>query len=298
MKLRALLILFLIASSNCGLADAIIRTFCRVSLLLGSFTVMINEATAGKGLDLDTLKKALNDPKCGGNIALSQIPPDLQGLYHLTNQAGDLLGKLFNLELHLQKTYLDKKMQVGSDSQFDYFTKLNLNTDTTIKPSDDSVVYNIKGNVVMKEGSFKPDINVNNLAVDKIKKLTGIDVTKMEASLEQKLALLPDGKFTVKANGDQLELSYSSTAKLGNTNLNGSVGFIIEPNPKPNQPSTVSESFATAKEYAKQLSSNMQTAQLAVLAGAATMLGMSMESRSPAVGTAVVTTPLMFLFGH
>jgi hypothetical protein len=171
------------------------------------------------------LKKALNDPKCGGNIALSQIPPDFQGLYHLTNQAGDLLGKLFNLELHLQKTYLDKKMQVGSDSQFDYFTKLNLNTDTTIKPSDDSVVYNIKGNAVMKEGSFKPDINLNNLAVDKIKKLTGIDVTKMEASLEQKLALLPDGKFTVKANGDQLELSYSSTAKLGNTNLNGSVGF-------------------------------------------------------------------------
>jgi hypothetical protein len=289
MKLRALLVLFLIASSNCGLFDAIKGLFCRVNLLLTAAMTMINQAKAGKGLVMSVMDKAINDPQCGGYYALSQLTKDLQGLYHLGKQADDLLNKLFNFEYHLEKVFLDQKMQVWSDEAFDYSVKLGIKSDTTLKPSDNSVVYNIKGSTVFKEGSGDPEFKVDNPAVKKIKELTGFDVTKMEASLERKLSFLPDGKFTIKANLKDIELTYTSTAKLGNTDLTGSIGFIIESSLKPNQPSAVSQNLETAKAYVQQLADSGTFQKTALYGTAALAIGLAMAGAVPATAAAGVT---------
>ena len=217
--IKTILIFWLISTRDCGAADMINKAICSITLL--PLKWMLQAAQKGGKLNLDIIANAINDKKCGGDFPLTLFPPTLLAGYYLSKEAIDIIPKLFGLKITLKTTIIDGKVKFWSDDQLDYSLKINVNTDTTIKPADDGVVFTIKDGVVIDKDGAKLDFD--NPLVSKFQEMTGFNLKDMSASLKSKVSNLPDGTISINANPNQLDLSYTTSGKLGDTNLNGSI---------------------------------------------------------------------------
>lgn len=296
--MKTFLVLLLIASSDCGVAQMITNTFCAIRLL--PFKLMLQDAIKGKSLVLKFLIDAINDRNCGGYLIYSQLPENLSGLYFLTKDAPDIINKLFNIQVNFKTTILDQKIPIAKDDQFNYFVKFNVNADTTIKPEDKGSLFNIKVGASMDKDSLKWN-DIDNPITAKIQELTGFDIKNMALSLKSKLPFLPDGSISLKSSLESQELTFSSTSKLGPTNLNGSISIIAErsPNNIKKALNNNSENLKKAQELCAQLADSVgKSAPVTVLATAATALALSIPQvrAGVAAATAALSAPMEFLY--
>ena len=296
---KFLLVFWLIASSDCGAVDMINKAICVINMI--PLKWMLDDAKKNGKLNLNIIQNAINDKKCGGDFPLTLFPPNLLAAYYLSKSATDVISKLFDLQIGLKTTILDGKVNFYRDLLFDYSLKINVNTDTTIKPAEDGATFTIKDNVALSKDGAKLD--VNNPFVDKFQELTGINLNDMSANYQSKICNLGDGTINLKATPNQLELSYSTSGKLGNTGLSGSIGLVVDVNPKTQKAISyyIPEAVASAKEaYEQYIQSPQRDVPTTAMIGAAAFLAIAASTVAgpeAAVATATISGPMLFLFG-
>ena len=262
---------------------------------------MLNSAKKGGKLSLRIINLALNDENCGGEAILSLLPDNLYALYQLTQEASDIAQKLFNIQLGLQSTLFDKDIRLPSSENFDYYLNFHLETDTTIKPSDDSVLFNIEANVVTNKDGFK--IDTSNPLISKFEELTGFNMDDMSAKVKAKFALLPDGEIAFTANPEKIEIAFTQSKEIGQTTVNAVTTFRAERNKRNirKTSSTLSEPLETVKslcnEYNESASKNLYTAAFVSAITALTLSTVNPNARAAtAAATSALSLPMQFLF--
>ena len=124
---------------------------------------MLDYAKKNGKLNLNIIQNAINDKKFGGDFPLTLFTPNLLAAYYLSKSATDVISKLFDLQIGLKTTILDGKVNFFSDLLFDYSLKINVNTDTTIKPAEDGATFTIKDNVALSKDGAKLDVIIHLL---------------------------------------------------------------------------------------------------------------------------------------
>ena len=124
----------------------------------------------------------------------------------------------------------------------------------------------------------------------------------MSANYQSKICNLGDGTINLKATPNQLELTYSTSGKFGNTGLSGSIGLVVDVNPKTQKAISyyIPEAVASAKEaYEQYMQSPLKDVPTTAMIGAAAFLAIAastVASPEAAVATAI-SAPMLFLFG-
>ncbi len=289
------LITILIASSDCGLAQAILCCVLRCT-----YTAMLAFATITGELDQDMVDRVIRT--CGPEAAFGPLNQKLLGLYHLRKDAEDVANQLFNIQFEFKKTLLDVEQVIFSNDLIEVTAKLSLTGSQTAETSKDALLKVKAGEVTDKDGAkLNPDC-VSDSVVDKIQELTGFNIKDMSYNMEKKIESL-DGTFKVKATLDEIDLTYSKSKQIGPNTIDEDMTYAIKKNPNPKAELTpaLAKAVDNFKAVYKQTIEPVTKAIPFVLAAAA---GMAFSSRmtnpvnpSTSLAPAAVLTPIVTLFG-